>query len=200
MSLQFRRTAGGKTVDNPSTVTPAFDHSVLAKVGEMLGNPRLADLQNFLKMAHAERPPSQEIDDPEASRVAKALVDLNQFHVGIYSCMRIFVNANLMFFDEMNCRLKKISSGAGGLNFPDAKRRGDIAMASAISNERKPPLKRGSRLQSASMTPFKPDLWSPAPCSYPPPEDTLSPAGHHSIFLWEFQPTAFSIKKSLGFR
>jgi len=85
MSLQFRRTVGGKTVDNPSTVTPAFDHSVLAKVGEMLGNPRLADLQNFLKMAHAERPPSQEIDDPEASRVAKALVDLNQFHVGIYS-------------------------------------------------------------------------------------------------------------------
>ena len=46
----------------------------------MLRNFRLREFQDFLKMAHAERPASQETDDTQPRRVAKALIDSNEFH------------------------------------------------------------------------------------------------------------------------
>ena len=62
----------------------AFHQALLAKVGEVLGNFRLRDIENFLEMADAKRTTCKQMDDPQPRGVAETLVNLNQFHEGIW--------------------------------------------------------------------------------------------------------------------
>ncbi len=54
--------------------------SMLAEIGEMLGNLGLRDVQNFLEMADAKRTLCKQMDDPQPRGIAETLVNLNQFH------------------------------------------------------------------------------------------------------------------------
>ena len=58
----------------------AFDEATLAEIGEVLGNFRLRDIENFLEMADAKRTTCKQMDDPQPRGVAEASVNLNQFH------------------------------------------------------------------------------------------------------------------------
>ena len=69
-----------KAVNHPGPVPGAFDHALLAEIGEMLGNLRLRDAENFLEMADAKRTTCKQMDDPQPRGVAETLVNLNQFH------------------------------------------------------------------------------------------------------------------------
>ena len=71
----------------------AFDHALLAKVGEMLGNFRLRDIENFLEMANAKRAACKQMDDPQPRGIAETLVNLNQFHGQNMAFPVIFVNS-----------------------------------------------------------------------------------------------------------
>ena len=58
----------------------AFDHALLAKVGEMLGDLGLRKAENFLEMADAKRTTRKQMDNPQPCGIAETLVNLNQFH------------------------------------------------------------------------------------------------------------------------
>jgi hypothetical protein len=80
-------------------VPGAFNHALLAEIGEMLGNLGLRKAQNFLEMADAQRPLCKQVDDPQPRGIAKTLVNLNQFHgrniaTQIYSSIYIFAFTN----------------------------------------------------------------------------------------------------------
>ena len=62
----------------------ALNDSPLAKIGEVLRDLGLRDAQNFLEVANTERTARQQMDDPQSRGVAEALVNLNQFHEGIW--------------------------------------------------------------------------------------------------------------------
>ena len=71
----------------------AFHHALLAEVGEVLGNFRLRDIENFLEMADAKRTTCKQMDDPQPRGIAETLVNLNQFHGRKYGGRDIFVNS-----------------------------------------------------------------------------------------------------------
>ncbi len=58
----------------------AFRQAMLAEIGEVLGNFRLRDIENFLEMADAKRTPCKQMDNPQPRGIAETLVNLNQFH------------------------------------------------------------------------------------------------------------------------
>jgi hypothetical protein len=58
----------------------AFHQATLAEIGEVLGNFRLRDIENFLEMADAKRTTCKQMGDPEPCGVAEASINLNQFH------------------------------------------------------------------------------------------------------------------------
>ena len=50
----------------------------------MLGNLGLRNAQNFLEMADAKWTLRKQMDDPQPRGIAETLVNLNQFHEGIW--------------------------------------------------------------------------------------------------------------------
>jgi hypothetical protein len=61
-------------------VSRAIDEAFLAKIRKMLRNLCLLDSKDFLKMAYAERPVREHVNDAQPGHVTEALVNLNQFH------------------------------------------------------------------------------------------------------------------------
>ena len=84
----------------------AFHQAMLAEIGEVLGNFRLRDIENFLEMADAKRTTCKQMDDPQPRGITETLVNPDQFHAGnmafqIYSSIHILfithaVNKNLL--------------------------------------------------------------------------------------------------------
>ena len=70
----------------------AFHHAMLAKIGEVLGNLRLRDIENFLEMADAKRTACKQMDDPQSRGIAETLVNPNQFHRVKHMLPNIYVN------------------------------------------------------------------------------------------------------------
>jgi hypothetical protein len=78
----------------------AFHQAMLAEIGEVLGNFRLRDIENFLEMADTKRTTRKQMDYPQPRGIAETLVNLNQFHprnmaLSIYVSIHIFIAANI---------------------------------------------------------------------------------------------------------
>lgn len=69
-----------KAVNDPSALASGLHHLSFAKIGEVLGDLGLRQLENLLKMADAERALREKVDDPQPDGFAEALVNLDQFH------------------------------------------------------------------------------------------------------------------------
>ena len=82
VGLEFGCPVRGQAVNHPVGMPSCLHHSVLTKVGELLGNFYLGGLKDALEVTHAERPVRQEVNDAQPGCLAKALVDLDKFHVG----------------------------------------------------------------------------------------------------------------------
>jgi len=78
--FELKRASWRKAVNHPGPMSCAFNHALLAEVGEMLGNFRLWDIENFLEMADAKRTPGKQLNDPQPRGIAETLINLNQFH------------------------------------------------------------------------------------------------------------------------
>jgi RNA polymerase sigma-70 factor (ECF subfamily) len=63
----------------------------------VLGNLGLRKLKDFLKMADAQRPVGQQVNNSKPCRITKALVNLNQIHPSKMSGCEIFVNSYIWF-------------------------------------------------------------------------------------------------------
>ena len=92
IGLEFDGRFGGKTIDHPGAVPRALDEAVLSQVSEVLGNLGLRKLKDLLKVADAQRPLGEEVNDAEASRITETLIDLDQIHAWIDGRCNIFVN------------------------------------------------------------------------------------------------------------
>jgi hypothetical protein len=77
IGFKFDRRFGGETVDHPGAVPCALDEAVLSQVSEMLGNLGLRKLKDLLKVADAQRPLGEQLNDTEASRIAETLINLD---------------------------------------------------------------------------------------------------------------------------
>lgn len=75
IGLQLSRRRRREAVDDPGALAGRLDHVALAKIGEVLRDLGLRELQHILEMAHTQRPLGQQIHDPEPDRFAEALVD-----------------------------------------------------------------------------------------------------------------------------
>ena len=51
----------------------AFHQAMLAEIGEVLGNFRLRDIENFLEMADAKRTTCKQMDDPQPRGITETL-------------------------------------------------------------------------------------------------------------------------------
>jgi hypothetical protein len=71
---------GRKTVNHPGPVPRAFHQAMLAKMGELLGNLRLGDIEDFLEMADAKRTARKQMHDPQARGIAETLINPDQLH------------------------------------------------------------------------------------------------------------------------
>ncbi len=90
VGFQFVRKTLWEAVNDPCSLAGRLHHLSLAEVGEMLGNLYLGELKDVLKMANAQRPVRQKMDDAKAVGVAEALVNLNEVHVrNIYTFLYI---------------------------------------------------------------------------------------------------------------
>ena len=63
-----------------------------AEIGELLGNLRLGNIENFLAMADTKRTTCKQMHDAKPRGIAEALVDSNQFHEATMKLSKIFVN------------------------------------------------------------------------------------------------------------
>jgi len=77
VSLQFPGLNGGQGIDHPILMPRGIDHALPFQVAEMLGDLHLRLIEHFLQMTDAERSFSEQIQDPQARLIAKALVNLN---------------------------------------------------------------------------------------------------------------------------
>ena len=81
----------------------AFNHTLFAEVGEMLGDLGLRNAQNFLEMANAKGTLGKQMDDPQPRGIAETLVNLNQFHGRKYrgrGYMRQFIYSSIRMFER----------------------------------------------------------------------------------------------------
>lgn len=67
-------------IDAPCAALFGGDHAVAAEVGEVAGDSRLREVKHGFEVADAERTLRQQVDKAQASGVAKAVVDPEQFH------------------------------------------------------------------------------------------------------------------------
>jgi hypothetical protein len=81
LQFQFGGRLFREAVNHPFFVPPRGHEAAGPQVGEMLGNCYLRQPQNVLDMTDTERALGQEVQDAKASLVAKAPVDLRQFHI-----------------------------------------------------------------------------------------------------------------------
>ena len=88
----------------------AFDHALLAKVGEMLRDLGLRNAENFLEVADAERTARKQMDDPQSRGVAETLVNLNQFH-GRNMAFRIYLSINILIITNIIRHTTRTSRG-----------------------------------------------------------------------------------------
>ena len=102
IGFQFHRGPRRKAVNHPGTVSCAFHDAMLAEISEVLGNFRLRDIENFLKMADAKRTMCQQVDDPQPRRIAETLVNPNQFHDGNMAFSIIFVNRYIHYCEYIS--------------------------------------------------------------------------------------------------
>jgi hypothetical protein len=72
----------GQAVDHKVSATLGLDHAVALQIAEVLGHLHLGLTQDFLKVANAERPIEEQVQDPESRAIAEALIDLNELHAG----------------------------------------------------------------------------------------------------------------------
>jgi hypothetical protein len=79
LKVEFVRTFSGQTVDDPLSTAFGFDHAMLAEIGEVLGDGDLIEAEDGLKMADAELPVRQQVENAKTGLVAKTFVYLNQF-------------------------------------------------------------------------------------------------------------------------
>jgi hypothetical protein len=98
IGFQLERGFRRKAVDHPGPMPGAFDHALLAEIGEMLGNLGLRKSKDLLKMADAQRSMGKQMDDPQPCSVAETLVNLDQFHgrnmfCRIYDCQYIYIHS-----------------------------------------------------------------------------------------------------------
>ena len=74
----------------------AFDEPVLSQVSEVLRNLGLRKFKDLLKMADAQRPVGEQVNDSQPRRITKALVNLgssprlHEMAGAIYSSTTIF--------------------------------------------------------------------------------------------------------------
>lgn len=61
----------------------------------MAGHLDLGLAQNLLQVTHAQRPPEQQMDDPQPGSVAQALMDAEHMHFRVYMCLHIFLQAQI---------------------------------------------------------------------------------------------------------
>jgi hypothetical protein len=73
--FQFERAFRRKAIDHPGSVSGAFDHALLAQVGQMLGNLSLRKTENFLEMADTKRTACKQMDYPKPRSIAETLVN-----------------------------------------------------------------------------------------------------------------------------
>ena len=74
----------------------AFHQAMLAEIGEVLGNFRLRDIENFLEMADAKRTTCKQMDDPQPRGITETLVNPDQFHEGNMVFFTIFFNSYML--------------------------------------------------------------------------------------------------------
>ena len=78
--FEFRCALSRQRINHPVLVAFDFDHSLIAKITEMLGDLDLRFAQDGLKMTDAERRLRQQMRDAQSRPVAETLMDLNQVH------------------------------------------------------------------------------------------------------------------------
>jgi hypothetical protein len=99
----------------------AFHQAMLAEIGEVLGNFRLRDIENFLEMADAKRTTCKQMDDPQPRGIAETLVNLNQFHGRKYrgrGYMRQFIYSFMRMFSVARWQLMADRSRPANSNRP----------------------------------------------------------------------------------
>jgi hypothetical protein len=102
-------------------VPGAFNHTLFAEVGEMLGDLGLRNAQNFLEMANAKRTLGKQMDDPQPRGIAETLVNLNQFHGRKYrgrGYMRQFIYSFMRMFWVARWQLMADRSRPANFNRP----------------------------------------------------------------------------------
>jgi hypothetical protein len=77
---ELGRTLCREPVNHHVRTTLRLDQTVFLQVSQMLGNLYLGLAKHFLKMANAEGPLQEKMQDAKARTVAEALVDFNQIH------------------------------------------------------------------------------------------------------------------------
>ena len=81
--LQFVRALFRQRIDHPILIPRCYDHSSVSKIAKVLRDFHLWLTENVLKMTDTERRSCKKMEDAQSRAIAKALVDLDQIHVGL---------------------------------------------------------------------------------------------------------------------
>ena len=79
VGLKFRIAPSRQRVDHPGLIAFGNDHSPRAQIPEVLGNFDLWLGEDVLEMTNAKRALREQMQNPQPGRIAKALVNFNQF-------------------------------------------------------------------------------------------------------------------------
>jgi hypothetical protein len=94
--FEFRCALSRQRINHPVLVAFDFDHSLIAKIAEMLGDLDLGFAEDGLEMTDAERRLRQQMRDAQSRPVAETLMDLNQVHPDLATgCGRDTASVNL---------------------------------------------------------------------------------------------------------
>jgi hypothetical protein len=80
VGFQFYGHLFRQAVDHPIPVPCCLHQTMRFQVSEMLGYLHLRFIEEFLKMAYAQRPLTQKVENAEPGAVTKTLIDLNEVH------------------------------------------------------------------------------------------------------------------------
>ena len=81
LKVQFGGWFVREPVNHPFFVAPGDDEAIGPQVGQMFGDDHLGQVKNILKVAHAERPLGQQVQNAEACFIAETAEDLHQLHI-----------------------------------------------------------------------------------------------------------------------
>jgi hypothetical protein len=79
IGLQFRIPPLRERINHPGLIAFGNDHPPRAQISEVLGNFNLWLAENALEVTNAKRAFAEQMQNPQAGHIAKALVNFDQF-------------------------------------------------------------------------------------------------------------------------